>query len=107
MKMVFTATKNGYGPSFEGVFNSLEKLKKAIVESSTGTDHYTEELYRDCIAEDGFEIYAVDLDDSEEIIFHHHRHCEEEWNVNSWFTIEKKDKSRYSVCFNLTTSTVF
>ena len=101
MKMVFTATKSGYGIAFEGVFNSLEELKRAIVKCSNGTDHYTEELFQDCITHDGFEPYAVDLDDSEEIVFHHTRLCDEEWNVNSWFSIEKKDKSRFSVCFAL------
>ena len=104
MKRVYTATKNGYGPSFEGVFNSLEELKRAIVKCGTGTDHYTEELYKDCITHDGFEPYAIDLDDSEEIVFHHTRRCEDEWNVNSWFSIEKKDKSRFSVCFSLDSS---
>lgn len=99
--MVFTATKSGYGGRFEGVFNSLEELKRAIVESGTGTDHYTEELFKDCITHDGFEIYAVDLDDSEEIVFHHNRHCDNEWYIDSWFTVEKKDKSRFSVCFRL------
>lgn len=101
MKIVFTATKNGYGPSFEGVFNSLEELKRAIVKCGTGTNHYTEELYKDCITHDGFEPYAVDLDDSEEIVFHHDRWGEHEWYINSWFTIEKKDKSRYSTCIRL------
>ena len=107
MKMVYTATKDGYGTSFEGVFNSLEELKREIVRSGTGTNHYTEELFNDCMTHDGFEIYAVDLDDSEEIVFHHSRHGEYEFKINSWFTIEKKDKSRYSVCFNLTKSTLF
>jgi hypothetical protein len=100
MKMVFTATKSGYGPAFEGVFNSLEELKRAIVESSNGTDHYTEELFKECMTQDGFDIYAVDLDDEEEIVFHHVR-ANEEYHTDSWFTIEKKDKSRFSVCFNL------
>ena len=98
--MVFTATKSGYGPAFEGVFNSLEELKRAIVESSTGTDHYTEELFKECLTQDGFDIYTVDLDDEEEIVFHH-VYAYEEYHTDSWFTIEKKDKSRFSVCSRL------
>jgi 2-hydroxy-3-keto-5-methylthiopentenyl-1-phosphate phosphatase len=100
MKMVFTATKSGYGPAFEGVFNSLEELKRGIVESSNGTDYYTEELFKECITQDRFDIYAVDLHDDEEIVFHH-VYANEEYHTDSWFTIEKKDKSRFSVCFKL------
>ena len=95
MKTVYTATKSGYGLMFEGVFNSLEELKRAVVKNSTATDYYSEELFERYMVEERFVLYTVDLHDDEEIVFHPEMFYD---HGDSWFTIEKKDQSRFSVC---------
>jgi hypothetical protein len=104
MEKLFVANKSSYGAEFYNECNTLDELKRAIVyhelrwEKDYSPEMYTEELFKEHSID--YTLYEVDLHDDEEIVFHH-VYANEEYHTDSWFTIEKKDKSRFSVCFKL------
>jgi hypothetical protein len=91
-KIVYVADKASYGAGFGGVYNSLEELKRVIVNHSLNlygqNDHvvYSEILAKRCIEEYQFVLYEVNLHEDEHIIFH-------DYDGQSWFTIEKINKN--------------
>ena len=93
MKKVFTADKNSYGSEFYEICNSLEELKRAIIdhcyymfEDEDPERVYSDELFKEACAEGSYVPYVVDLHPDEEIVF-------SEYDGKSWFRIERIDKS--------------
>ena len=94
MKKVFVANKNTYGLGFNGIHNTLDELKRAIVkhelnpfeyEDEEYTDEmYTEELFETC--HKSYFLFEINLHETETIEFG-------EYDGTSWHTIEKKDKN--------------
>jgi hypothetical protein len=98
MKKVFTADKRSYGTGFFGICDSLEELKKAIVETyfeyggvdpkdhSTqySDDMYSEDLFLRAKKEGEYSLYEINLHDEEEILFH-------EYDGTSDYYIAKKE----------------
>ena len=93
MKTVFTADKHSYGSEFYEICNSLEELKKAIIdhcyymfEDEDPERVYSDELFKEACAEGSYVPYVVDLHPDEEIVF-------DQYDGKSWFKIERIDKS--------------
>ena len=91
-RTVYVASKSSYGMSFECIFDSLHALKNGIIQNEHGIwdddDEevpYSEELAEKCIIGGQYSLYKVDLHDDEYISF-------QEYDGQSWFTIEKKNK---------------
>jgi hypothetical protein len=92
MKKVFTASKQSYGSGFYQVCNTLEELKRAIIdhcyyefEDDDPERVYSDDLFKEACAEGGYSPYVVDLHPDEEIIF-------SEYDGSSCFKIEKINK---------------
>jgi hypothetical protein len=95
MKKVFAADKQTYGADFMREFNTLEELKRGIVEnelysemydyrkseSNYTDDMYTEELFK--VHSVGYILYEIDLHDDEELDW-------SEYDGQSYFKIVKK-----------------
>ena len=96
MKKVFAADKRSYGSDFMREFNTLDELKRGIVEnelwfdmydyekseSNYTDDMYTEELFKE--HSESYTLYEIDLHDDEKL----------EWNEydgQSSFRIVKKE----------------
>lgn len=93
MKTVFTAVKSSYGSEFYEICDTLEELKRAIIdhcyymfEDENLERVYSDDLFKEACAEELYIPYAVDLHPDEEIEFHG-------YDGQSWFTIEKIDKN--------------
>ena len=92
MKTVFTANKGSYGSEFMEVYDTLDKLKRAIVDHTfqfREKPEYSEELFEECATQHQFTLYEVQLHDEERISFG-------EYDGKSWFTIEKKVENIFS-----------
>jgi hypothetical protein len=95
MKKIFAADKQTYGADFMREFNTLEELKRGIVEnelysemydyvkskSNYTDDMYTEELFK--IHSVGYILYEIDLHDDEKLEW-------SEYDGQSCFRIVKK-----------------
>lgn len=95
MKKVFAADKHSYGSDFMREFDTLDKLKRGIVENELWFDMYdyeksesnyndtmyTEELFKE--HSEGYTLYEIDLHDDEELQW-------SEYDGQSSFTIVKK-----------------
>ena len=95
MTKVFTADKHSYGADFMREFNTLDELKRGIVEnelwfemydyekskSNYNDTMYTEELFKE--HSKGYTLYEIDLHDDEELQW-------SEYDGQSSFTIVKK-----------------
>jgi hypothetical protein len=96
MTKLFAADKHTYGSDFMKEFNTLEELKKGIVEnelwfkmydyekseSNYNDTMYTEELFKE--HSKGYTLYEIDLHDDEELQW-------SEYDGQSAFRIVKKD----------------
>ena len=79
MKKVFTAHKHSYGCDFMREFNTLEELKKGIVEhelyynlydSETMTSSYTDDMYTEELFKEhskSYTLYEIDLHNDERL----------------------------------------
>jgi hypothetical protein len=92
MKKVFTADKRSYGTEFYEICNSLEELKKAIIdhcyymfEDEDPERVYSDALFKEACAKGLYVPFVVDLHPDEEIEF-------DGYDGQSWFKIEKIDK---------------
>ena len=95
MRKVFAADKHSYGASFIREFNTLDELKRAIVEhelyyemydaetmtSSYTDDMYTEELFKK--HSESYGLFEIDLHDDEKLQW-------SEYDGQSSFDIVKK-----------------
>ena len=90
----YTANKNSYGTGFFNVCDTLDELKKAIVEHEMYfkyprvvymDDMYTEELFEECKGEGEYHLFQIKLHPDEKIEF-------DEYDGKSGFSIEKKIK---------------
>lgn len=95
MKTVYVADKSTYGTEFFSECNSLDELKRAIVEhelyfedKSYTPDKYTEELFKE--HSQGYTLYMVQLHDDECIRW-------SEYDGQSHFEIEKKEPNILSI----------
>ena len=95
MKTVFVADKSTYGSEFFQECDSLDELKRAIVEQelrwkdeSYTSDKYTKELFKKHSF--GYKLYEVQLHDDECIVWH-------EYDGSSWFNVVKKDPNIFSI----------
>ena len=97
MKTIFVADKSTYGSEFYAECDSLDELKRAIVDhelqfkvrdESYTSDKYTEELFKQHSR--GYTLYEVQLHDDECIVW-------DEYDGQSWFKIEKKDPKILSI----------
>lgn len=93
MKKVFTADKQSYGSGFFEVCNTLDELKKAIIdhcyymyEDEDPERVYSDDMFKKACAERLYTPFVVDLHPDEEIVF-------SEYDGKSWFKIERIDKS--------------
>ena len=96
MKKVFAADKHSYGADFMREFNTLEELKRGIVEnelycemydydkseSNYTDDMYTEDLFKEHST--GYILYEIDLHDDERLDW-------SEYDGQSCFKIVKKE----------------
>ena len=96
MTKVFAADKRSYGSDFMREFNTLEELKKGIVEnelwfdmydyekseSNYTDDMYTEELFKE--HSESYTLYEIDLHDDEQLEW-------SEYDGQSSFRIVKKE----------------
>jgi hypothetical protein len=96
MKKVFAADKSSYGSDFMREFNTLEELKRGIVEnelwfdmydyekseSNYTDDMYTEELFKE--HSESYTLYEIDLHDDEQLEW-------SEYDGQSSFRIVKKE----------------
>lgn len=96
MKTVFVANKSTYGGEFMDECNTLDELKRSIVAHEYRWDKlngqkYTSEMYSEELFDTilGYKLFEVNLDDSERIVWG-------EYDGQSWFTIEKKNKNLLS-----------
>ena len=90
MKTVFTADKRTYGAEFYEICDSLEELKKEIIDHhfyryNDGEKAYSEEMFEEACLDGEYTPFEIELHPDEEIEFHG-------YDGTSWFTIEKKDK---------------
>lgn len=92
MKKVFTADKSSYGAEFWTVCDTLDELKRAIIdhcyymfEDEDLERVYSDSLFKEACAEGGYTPFEVDLHPDEEIKF-------DGYDGTSWFSIEKIDK---------------
>lgn len=87
MKTVFTANKGSYGLEFMEVCDSLDELKRAIVNHTFQFEEklpeYSEELFKECAIQNLFTLHEIQLHDDECITFG-------EYDGTSWFIISKK-----------------
>ena len=95
MKKVFAAHKHSFGADFMREFNTLDELKRGIVEnelwfemydyekseSNYNNTMYTEELFQE--HHDSYTLYEIDLHDDEELQWN-------EYDGQSSFRIVKK-----------------
>ena len=96
MKKVFAAHKHSYGSDFIKEFNTLDELKRGIVDhelyydlydSETMTSPYTDDMYTEELFKEhseSYTLYEIDLHDDEKL----------EWNEydgQSSFRIVKKE----------------
>jgi len=95
MKTVYVADKSTYGTEFFSECNSLDELKRAIVEhelrfkdKSYTPDKYTEKLFKE--HSEGYTLYQVELHDSEFIRW-------EEYDGKSYFEVLKKEPNILSI----------
>jgi len=102
MTKVFAAQKHSYGCDFMKEFNTLEELKRGIVEhelyydlydSETMTlsytnDMYTEELFKK--HSKNYTLFEIDLHDDETLSW-------SEYDGQSYFTIVKKEPEILSI----------
>jgi hypothetical protein len=88
----YTASKGSYGTGFFEVHNTLDILKKAIVEHEMYfiedevvymDDMYTEELFEKCKKKGQYRLFQIKLHPDEKIEF-------DEYDGASGFSIEKK-----------------
>jgi hypothetical protein len=96
MKKVFAADKRSYGSDFMREFNTLDELKRGIVEnelwfdmydyekseSNYTDDMYTEELFKE--HSESYTLYEIDLHDDEQLEW-------SEYDGQSSFRIVKKE----------------
>lgn len=94
MKKVFAADKFTYGSDFMKEFDTLEELKRGIVEhemyfvmynevtceTEYNDDMYTEELFNQCSK--GYKLFEIDLHETEKLYW-------TEYDGQSYFGIEK------------------
>jgi hypothetical protein len=92
MKKVFTADKQSYGSGFFQVCNSLEELKRAIIDhhcymfdDEDSERVYSDDLFKEACAKGQYTPFEVDLHPEEEIVF-------DGYDGQSWFKIEKIKK---------------
>lgn len=92
MTKLFVANKSSFGAEFFGQFDSLDELKRGIVEHEHRWDkesvEYTEELFKKDSVD--YTLYEVDLHDDEYIHWH-------EYDGQSHFDIQKKDPQLLSI----------
>lgn len=92
MKKVFVANKHSYGSEFCIECNSLDELKREIVEHeirfSKEPMMYTEELFKEISID--YTLYEVDLHDDEYISWR-------EYDGQSWFEIKKRNPNILSI----------
>ena len=95
MTKVFAAEKYTYGSDFMREFDTLDELKRGIVEhelffemydevtreTNYTDDMYTEELFKE--HSKGYKLFEIDLHDDEKL-------CWSEYDGQSYFSIEKK-----------------
>lgn len=90
MKTVYTANKSSYGTEFMEVCDTLDELKRAIVDNTLQFEEepyeYSEELFMKCSTQYGFGLYEIQLHDDEYVAFG-------EYDGTSWFHIEKKERN--------------
>ena len=88
----YTASKGSYGTGFFEVCNTLDELKKAIVEHEMYfnrdnvvymDDMYTKELFEECKKKGQYRLFQIKLHPDEKIEF-------DEYDGASGFSIEKK-----------------
>jgi hypothetical protein len=94
MKKVFAAHKHSYGSELFKEFNTLEELKRGIVEHElyyklynvkTMTSMYNDNLYREDLFEEyskDYTLFEIDLHEDEELEW-------EEYDGQSYFSIVK------------------
>jgi len=94
MKKIFAADKRSYGSDFMREFNTLDELKRGIVENELWFDMYdyeksesnyndtmyTEELFKE--HSESYTLYEIDLHDDEELQW-------SEYDGQSYFSIVK------------------
>ena len=102
MKKVFAADKHSYGSDFIREFNTLDELKRAIVEhelyyemydaetmtSSYTDDMYTEELFKE--HSKGYRLFEIDLHEDERLEW-------SEYDGQSYFSIVKIEPKILSI----------
>ena len=96
MTKVFAAEKYTYGSDFMREFDTLDELKRGIVEhelyfdmydeetceTKYTDDMYTEELFKE--HSKGYRLFEIDLHEDEKL-------CWSEYDGQSYFSIEKKE----------------
>ena len=91
-QVVYTANKDSYGAGFFNVCDTLDELKRAIVEQEMyfnrdnieyTDDMYTEELFEECKGKGEYHLHRVKLHPDEQIEF-------DEYDGKSGFYIQKK-----------------
>ena len=96
MKKVFVANKSSYGAEFFYEGDTLDELKRAIVEhelffedddNAYTDDRYTEELFKEHST--AYTLYEINLHDEEYIQW-------DDYDGTSWFNIEKKVSNLFS-----------
>jgi len=94
MKKVFAAHKHTYGADFMKEFNTLDELKRGIVDhelyydlydSETMTTKYTDDMYTEELFKEhskGYTLYEIDLHEEEQLRW-------TEYDGQSYFSIVK------------------
>lgn len=100
MKKVFAAHKHSYGADFMKEFNTLDELKKSIVEHELyyydietmtdgyTNDMYTEELFKQCSK--SYTLFEIDLHEDERLEW-------SEYDGQSYFSIVKIEPQILSI----------
>jgi hypothetical protein len=95
MRKVFVADKHSYGTEFLREFNTLEELKKGIVEhelyfemSDYDNSMYTEELFKEHSKD--YTLFEIELHNDEMLSWN-------EYDGQSYFSIVKKDPQILSI----------
>lgn len=102
MKKVFAADKHSYGSDFMREFNTLDELKRAIVEhelyyelydAKTMTTKYTNDMYREDLFEEyskSYTLFEIDLHEDERLEW-------SEYDGQSYFAIVKIEPQILSI----------
>ena len=103
MKKVYTAAKHSYGTGFFKIFDTLDELKRAIVEQEVRNIFnlrgikYTDDMYTEARFKkhsENYVLYRICLYEDEKIVFN-------EYDGQSDFTIQKKDPKILSSCVKI------